>query len=445
MTDRFASLTRPDPAADSTSAAVRAQYETLPYPERKPADEAKRLIIGSPSHLAEIEHYLFGGRLPCGQDAARPFRVLIAGGGTGDALMMLGQQIQDRGLVAEIVYLDASTAARRIAEERACIRGLTGIRFVTGSLLDLPGVLGPDAAPFDYIDCCGVLHHLPDPEAGIAALSRVLHPAGGIGIMVYGALGRRGIYDMQDVLRLIAGEGGTGEGSAETTAQQRIAVARKLLAQAPASNWLRRNPAIRDHIDGGDAGLFDLLLHARDRAYLGEEVAALAGTGGLRLETFIPPARYRPEFYLTDADLKRRFAGLPPLLQAAAAERLAGNIKVHIAYLKGPDNRSTPPDWADLDAIPVLKGPPGAEIVKMLGRTGSIELEIDGLACRVALPHLAPALLPRIDGATRWRDILAGVRALRPDVAEAAVTTAIASLGAALGGLNWLLLRHDRS
>ena len=35
---------------------VREQYEALPYPPRDPRDEAKRLVIGSPSHLAELNH-----------------------------------------------------------------------------------------------------------------------------------------------------------------------------------------------------------------------------------------------------------------------------------------------------------------------------------------------------------------------------------------------------
>jgi hypothetical protein len=41
---------------------VEAQYEAYPYPERDPADEAKRLIVGSPSHPVELDHYLFAGR-----------------------------------------------------------------------------------------------------------------------------------------------------------------------------------------------------------------------------------------------------------------------------------------------------------------------------------------------------------------------------------------------
>ena len=130
---------------------VRAQYEAYPYPARDPQDERRRLVTGSPSHLLEIEHSLFAGRI----DRTRPFRALVAGGGTGDGAIMLAQQLADRGIAGEVVHLDLSTASRRVAEARAAVRGLANLRFVTGSLLDA-ATLGR----FDYIDCCGVLHHL---------------------------------------------------------------------------------------------------------------------------------------------------------------------------------------------------------------------------------------------------------------------------------------------
>ena len=75
---------------------------------------------------------------------------------------------------------DRSAAARRIAEARAAARTLGNIRFVEGSLLDLPG---SGLGSFDYIDCCGVLHHLPDPLAGLRALAGALAPGGGIGLI----------------------------------------------------------------------------------------------------------------------------------------------------------------------------------------------------------------------------------------------------------------------
>ena len=66
---------------DLTDARLAAQYEAYPYPHRDPRDEAKRLIVGSPGHLREIDHWVFGAMRP----ASRPLRALIAGGGTGEA------------------------------------------------------------------------------------------------------------------------------------------------------------------------------------------------------------------------------------------------------------------------------------------------------------------------------------------------------------------------
>ncbi len=146
---------------DVRSAAVHAQYESYPYPARDPADEARRLITGSPSHLLEISPYLNRGRL----DLSKPFRALVAGGGTGDAVIMLAQQLTDAGASnARVTYLDLSTASRAVAEARAAARGLSNIDFMTGEI-EAVARLGP--GPYDYIDCCGVLHHLADPEAGL--------------------------------------------------------------------------------------------------------------------------------------------------------------------------------------------------------------------------------------------------------------------------------------
>ena len=68
---------------------VRAQYDIYPYPARNPEDEAHRLITGSPSHILEIEHFIFAG----GQ--AGDLRALIAGGGTGDGDVYRGRGFTD--------------------------------------------------------------------------------------------------------------------------------------------------------------------------------------------------------------------------------------------------------------------------------------------------------------------------------------------------------------
>src|ERR1700709_267826 len=100
---------------DATDSHLAAQYEAFPYPARDPAHEAKRLIIGSPTHLREIDHWVFGAARP----RSRPLRALVAGGGTGDGTIMLAQQLVNAGRPGHVTYLDRSGAAMTVARARA--------------------------------------------------------------------------------------------------------------------------------------------------------------------------------------------------------------------------------------------------------------------------------------------------------------------------------------
>jgi SAM-dependent methyltransferase len=364
-----------DPVAD--------QYEAYPYPSRNPQDEKTRLIDGSPSNLDEVDHYVFAGA----RDFRLPFRALVAGGGTGDAAILLAQKLADRNCPAEIHYLDLSLASRRIAEARAKVRGLSNIRFHTGSLLDLPRL---DLGRFDYIDCCGVLHHLADPAAGLASLAAVMAPDGGMGLMLYGALGRSGVYEAQSMLKAL--------GSANEPLSSGIDLAKRLIAQLPATSALARNPAIGDYRRGEDAALVDLLLHRRDHAYRVTEIADLVEGAGLEVVSFINPWRYDPDSYLSDGKLKARLEALSPLQRASFAEMLAGNIKSHICYVAAAGRAASAmarPD--DPTAIPVLREADGPAFARAI-KDDRISLRSDGLEISFALPRLAGAILSRIDG-----------------------------------------------
>ncbi len=400
------------------------QYEAYPYPSRDPAEERKRLIQGSPSDLREIRHYLLGGKL----DPTRPFRALIAGGGTGDAAIMLAQQLADSGAEqAEVVYLDLSTASRATAEARAKARGLSNLRFVTGRLEAL-SELAP--GPYDYIDCCGVLHHLPDPEEGLRALAAALAPDGGLGLMLYGHFGRSGVYELQALLRDLAGD--------EDLARQ-VALARRLVGKLPETNRFRRNPYLYDHRQS-DAALVDLLLNRRDRAYSVTEVLALLAAAGLRPVTFLPACLYEPETYLSDPELAGRFARLSSTARQQAAESLAGNMKSHVVYA----NRIGAGSEAKLDdeAIPILTKHKGAELARAAQQDLAIKATIEGVALRRRLPRLAPALLSRIDGARSLREIRADLRASNPAIDEARFAKEMGETYEALRGLNLMLLRR---
>ncbi len=381
---------------DAADRHLAAQYEAFPYPARDPREEARRLIVGSPSHLREIDHWIFAARRPTSQ----PLRALFAGGGSGDGTIMLAQQMASAGRPGGVTWLDRSGAARKVAEARAAVRKLDNIRFEEGSLLELAG---SGLGPFDYIDCCGVLHHLPDPLAGLRSLVSVLAPGGGLGLMLYAPHGRTGVYMMQDALRLLA--------PAEEAPAARVDIARRLWRQAPDTAWLKRNPWLTDHISGGDAGIYDLLLNPRDRAFTVPQLAALVAEAGLRIACWVEPVRYDPDSYLPDPRLRARTAAMAPVERAALAEAITGNMGIHIVYCVRADAPEAAPPWDDPEAVPVLREMDGVALARGLPRDGTLPVTFDGLRVNLPLPRLAGAILQQVDGRRSFAAIADAVAA----------------------------------
>ena len=368
---------------DLTDSRLAAQYEAYPYPRRDPRDEAKRLVVGSPSHLREVDHWVFGAARP----AWAPLHALVAGGGTGDGAIMLATQMARAGRPGTVTYLDRSGAAAAIARARADARGLSNMAWREGSLLDLPDA---GLGPFDYIDCCGVLHHLPDPDAGLRALVEVLAPGGGMGLMVYAPHGRTGVYMLQDALARLA--------PADEPPPARLDVARRVMKHLPDSAWLRRNTLFSDHIEGGDAGLYDLLLNPRDRAYDVPALLALLDRAGLRATALMEPRRYDPAALLPDGKLRARLDRMDWADRAAVAEALTGNMSTHVVYCVRAADGVRLPDPMRPGAVPVAREMPAAELVKHIRPDGTLPILFDGLRVPLPLPPLAPALLRLVDG-----------------------------------------------
>ena len=404
---------------------LREQYEAYPYPARVPADEAKRLITGSPSQFDEVIHYVFGGRL----DFGRPLKALFAGGGTGDGLVMLAQQCADAGIDIDITYVDLSSTARAIAEGRIAARQLGPIRFVTGSLLDIAD-LAP--GPYDYIDCCGVLHHLDDPAAGLAQLGRVLAPGGGMGLMLYGRYGRTGVYELQSALRRLTGD---------LPPRDRVTSAKRLVDTLPEGNWFRANPLLGDH-RASDAGLYDLLLHSRDRAYTVPEIATLVEVCGLAIAAFVPAIRYDPLFYLTDGRLRQKADALAPIERAALAEELCGALKTHVFYVTRPEDVAAAVAQPDRSSMrPVLREVDGPAMAKALKPGQGLTANFNGLKTKLPLPPLAAAMLSRIDGHRDLSTVHGDLRELRRDLDWPAFKRQFDQLYATMNGLGKLFLR----
>jgi SAM-dependent methyltransferase len=291
------------------------------------------------------------------------------------------------GRPGQVTWLDRSGAALDIARARASVRGLTNIVWEQRSLLDLPT---SGLGPFDYIDCCGVLHHLPDPIEGLRALLSVLAPGGGLGLMVYAPHGRTGVYMVQEGLRMLSPAG--------EAPQQRLDVARRVMRQLPQTQWLRQNRHFDDHINGGDAGLYDLLLNPRDQAFTVIELDRLLKQAGLRVSCWVEPIRYDPVAMLPDAKLRARLAALSPTERAAVAEALAGNMAVHIVYCVRAADPAGGMDPFAKNAVPVCREVSGDEMMRGIRPDGTLPVTFDGLHVPIALPPLASAILPLIDG-----------------------------------------------
>ncbi|KAJ54587.1 methyltransferase [Actibacterium mucosum KCTC 23349] len=354
---------------------VQDQYEAYPYPARDPRDEAQRLITGSPSHPLELDHFLFAGK----RDWSKPLRILSAGGGTGDGLIQLTTLLQAAGRPYQATYVDLSTAAREIAEARAAVRKLDNITFVTGSLLDAPSL-----GQFDYIDCCGVLHHLPEPQAGFDALSAALAPDGGMGLMVYAPYGRSGVYPLQQGFAALW---------PDDTPSDRLRAAKEVMSALPNGHPFKCNPHLVDHLQS-DAGFYDLLLHSQDRSYSVTELDQTLQAAGLRLINFTQPALY---------DLARlvpgpQAEGLSQVDRWSIAEKLRGTIKTHVAYVtlaNGPATQARP---SDRSLVPHLKGVPASKLAARVTQAGSVPITLGADKVVEPLDRAAAPLIAAIDG-----------------------------------------------
>jgi len=306
--------------------SVKRQYEALPYPPRNPQDEKRRLIQTTPDNLAVVNHYCFHGR----KDFRAGFRCLVAGGGTGDSLIYIAEQLRD--FDAELVYLDFSNASREVAEERARVRQLTNIRWITDSIMSIPDL---NIGSFDYINCIGVLHHLESAEEGLKALNSVLKDDGAMSIMLYGKYGRLAVYEMQSLLRKVL--------PVKASMKHRIQLTRQLLEELPETNRFKRElHHWRDEISNtelGDSGLYDLLLHSRDRCFDVAELYDLAGSDKLHIQGFpANPGLYDPLGLLPEGEIKAYVQNLSLKQQQILAEQIACDIRKHEFYLTREKN-----------------------------------------------------------------------------------------------------------
>lgn len=288
-------------------ASVREFYERFPYPHKTDDRPSSPGIL--PSSFDAVRHHCWGGRWP----ARRTFRALVAGGGTGDAVVSLGLSLMRRGVDWEIHYIDLSAPSAAIARRRAEKAGLDRVTFSVGPIEDVTG-------EFDYIDLSGVLPVLPDPETTLTHLASLLAPDGAMGVMSYGRIGRTGVESFRRMHGVLSGD-------------TDVAFARELMRTLPARNWINRNEKLgRDVSQISDTEFADRFMAPHEFAYSVSELAAMFERTGLPIRSFIPGLLYDPARILKSADIRQRLASLSYLVRAQIAEDAQGDINKHVFY-----------------------------------------------------------------------------------------------------------------
>ncbi len=317
--------------------SVVEHYLDYPYPLRDPEDDKRRMLIIHGESLNELNHYLYKGK----ENFKNKFRILVAGGGTGDCSTYMAEQLRDKN--GEVVYLDFSKNSLEIAKQRVKNRGLKNVKFINDSIFNIPKL---KLGKFDYINCSGVLHHLSSPQEGLQILQKSLKPSGGMCIMVYAKYGRTAVYQIQDLMRMI-NDGVVSRG-------QEVENAKKILSKLPATNWyMRSQDLIQDVQNYGDIGIYDLFLHKQDRCYSIPELYEFVESSGLHLVDFAevrPRLTLKIENYIQDPELLSRIKNTSLMNQQAIAEIISGSVIKHTIYVSNTKNSTA--SFDDLGNIP---------------------------------------------------------------------------------------------
>ena len=313
---------------------MKKMYTLYPYPNYDSKIDKYSPIPAqfSPfSFLEQINHYLYNGKKKFNN-----FRVLVAGCGIGGDVISLGFLLKEyKG--SNILAIDISPESLRITKERIKLYNLDNIEVIEMSLLDINP---KDFGYFDFIICIGVLHHLGDPQSGLNKLRGVLKPDGGMYIMVYGKIGRTGVYQMQDLLKIL--------NKNTNTFANKINNFKNIYSILPSSNWFIKNEDIMFDHKISDNGIVDEVLNLQDRAYTVKELYEFIKSVDMNIVEFSPIDRYKYKFPISNINYKN----ISQIEKYSVNELFFGDICKHSIYISNRKNTIALID--DLNKIMIL-------------------------------------------------------------------------------------------
>jgi len=376
---------------------VQDFYERYPYPRPVEGLDSYRERWSDPLRR-RADFHLFWPSKPFSESRS----ILIAGCGTSQAA-----KHAMRWPKAHVTGIDFSATSVDVTATLKQRYGLANLE-----LRQLPIERATElGTTFDQIVCTGVLHHLPDPDAGLNALRSVLKPDGAMHLMIYAPYGRTGIYMLQDFCRRL------GIRPTEDGIRDLVAALDFLSPGHPLMTLLNEAPDFQH-----EAALADALLHPQDRAYSVPQLFEFLKNGGMKFGRWLTQAYYRPQCgSIERLPFAAKIAELDEAEQFAAIELFRGTMVSHsvIAYRDDAFEREKIIDfsgdaWLDhvpirmADAISVEERLPDGAAAVLINRTHT---------CRdIYLPVTAAAkqMFDAIDGGRS----VAQIAALMPPSSE---------------------------
>jgi SAM-dependent methyltransferase len=309
-----------DPLA--VNQAVAALYNTYPFPPDPLTDDEPPGYNWRWNWTAAYNFCT--GKKPPTQD----IRILDAGCGTGsgtDYLIHLNPE-------AEIVAIDLSEKALEVAQERCQRSGVIAkhippVEFYNLKLEEATTLSGE----FDFINCVGVLHHLPEPKAGIQAIASKLKPGGLLHIFVYAELGRWEISLMQKAIALFQGDkrGDYRDG---------VKIGREIFANLPENNRILKQEQERWSLENHrDEAFADMYVHPQEIDYNIETLFDLIEASGLEFVGFSNPQYWQLERLLGKSpELMERAKNLSDRQLYRAIELLDPSLTHYEFFLARP-------------------------------------------------------------------------------------------------------------
>lgn len=275
-------------SAHSSHQTVKSLYEAFPYP-------ALGWVGFDPHRRAMINYH---SARCCRLPLASGCRILVAGCGTTEALQW-ALSFPD----SEVIGIDLSKSSIEMTRQRARKLGIGNLNVRELDILDASSLPGD---PFDLISSYGVLHHMEDSAAGLAALKGVLAPGGLLHLMVYNTSNRYWLQAIQSMVTDLCRN--------PTDIGERFEVARRLVEDLARHGGHRLQGVAQEALktlSQSEAHFMDAYAHPQEQSFTIETLMAWLASAGLRFTGWINPWQWNPRRVVNDPGLLERLERMP--------------------------------------------------------------------------------------------------------------------------------------